>query len=575
MQDFEQIKQLCARVLAVAVLRVFPNSKLGEGGCNQNGFYFDFQLSLPIREEDLKKLTVEMQEVVSSKLRVEKSALLQFSDQPFKLEQLRLQTYLKPFKLVNQKGEVLLEDLSDFAWSQEEVIVKHFKLTKISGAFFMGDSNNPQLTRISGVVGRNAQDLAAILKALEEQKNRDHKIIGRKLGVFTMNHFFGQGFMGWLEEGTKIKNKIENVVRDYEKRFGFDEVSTPIFGIQELYITSGHWEHYQNTMFPPIKLEHENLVLRPMTCPHHIILFKSRKWSYRELPKRFSEHSQLFRKEASGALSGLERVRAMELTDGHIFLRLTQINSEIKRCFQMIEAILKEFGIQIDHLALSTRDKNNPDKFTPNDELWETTERLLRECVQSLGVPFIEEAGEAAFYGPKLDIQIKNFLDKTLTISTIQLDFLLPERFDVTYINKEGQKQKCVMIHRGLIGTYERFISILLEQYQGFLPFWLTPRQVVIIPIVINEPKLLEYAQTLFEELKQCGLEVVLDLSEERFGKKILKSQTRRFHFSMIVGKKEMESKTVAVRAYGEEKSQTFNFQDFKEKLLWKNENRQ
>lgn len=575
MQDFEQVKQLSARVLAVAVLRLFPGSKLGEGGCTKNGFFFDFLLSTPIHEEDLVKLTAEMQEVASLRLRVEETATPNFEEQPLKLLQKEQRPSLKAFRVLEEGGGVLLEDLSDFAWTQEQVEVKHFRLTEISGAFFLGSNKNPQLTRVTGVVGRSQEELEETLQNLEERRSRDHKLLGKKLGVFAINHFFGQGFVAWLEEGSKIKNKIAEVVRSYEEKFGFDEVSTPIFGSQELYRVSGHWEHYHDTMFPPMKLEHENLVLRPMTCPHHIVLFKSRKWSYRELPKRFSEHSQLFRKEASGALSGLERVRAMELTDAHIFLRTSQINSEIKRCFRMIEAILRDFGIKIDHLALSTRGGKNEDKFTPNNDLWETTERLLRECVVSLGVPFVEEPGEAAFYGPKLDVQIKNFLGKTLTISTVQLDFWLPERFNVNFVNQEGKEERCVMIHRGLIGTYERFISILLEQHQGFLPFWLSPRQVVIIPVVINDTELLEYAQTIFEELKQLKVEVRLDLGEERFSKKILKSQTKRFHYSVVVGRKELESQTVSVRAYGQKSSESFTVEEFTKTVLLKKERKE
>ncbi|MGL5643330.1 MAG: threonine--tRNA ligase, partial [Metamycoplasmataceae bacterium] len=336
---------------------------------------------------------------------------------------------------------------------------------------------------IYGTAWESKKELDKFLQILAERKERDHRKIGKELNLFTFDKLSGQGFPIWLEDGMRIKRRIEKTILELDDKYGFDEVLTPIVGEKELYVKSGHWEHYKDDMFAPIVADAENLILRPMTCPHHILIYSSSRRSYRELPIRYSEQSNLFRHEKSGALTGMERVRSMQLTEGHIFARRDQIISEFKRNFALISEALNIFNIEIDYVSLSIRDPENKEKYFDDDTMWENAEKDLVKVLQELNINYVEMKGEAAFYGPKIDIQIKTALGHEITMSTLQLDFLLPRRFDLHYINDAGEFEIPVLIHRGLIGTYERFLAILLEQTKGNLPFWLAPRQVVIIPV--------------------------------------------------------------------------------------------
>ncbi|MCK5945986.1 MAG: threonine--tRNA ligase, partial [Mycoplasmataceae bacterium] len=385
--------------------------------------------------------------------------------------------------------------------------------------------------------------------------------IGKEMNIFMFNNDSGQGFPIWLEDGMRVKNTIQKYVRETEARYGFEEVSTPAFGSKKLYETSGHWEHYKDDMFPIIEVENEELIMRPMTCPHHILIYMNKRRSYRELPIRMSEQARLYRKEKSGALTGLERVRSMELTEGHIFARQDQVLEEFKNSYKLIQEALEKFNIEIDYVSLSLRDKNDKEKYFDDDKMWEKAESDLRQVMKELNIKHEEKIGEAAFYGPKIDIQVKTALGHEITMSTLQLDFLLPKRFDITYIDKDETKSTPVLIHRGLIGTYERFISILLEQTKGNLPFWIAPRQATIIPVSIDSH--IDYSDKVFKELKEQGLYVHLDDRNERVGRKIRDAQTSKTKYQIVIGDDEVKNKTITVRAYGSEKQETMTIKAF------------
>lgn len=394
------------------------------------------------------------------------------------------------------------------------------------------------LTRIYGTSWETKDELDQYLQILQERKERDHRKIGKDLNLFMFSQLSGQGFPIWLEDGIKVHNAIENYVLKLDRKFGFTEVLTPHFGEKKLYEISGHWAHYQDTMFKPILMDNETLVARPMTCPHHIILFNSTRRSYRDLPIRYSEQSRLYRYEKSGALSGLERVRAMDLTEGHVFVRPDQIKQEFKHLYKMILTALKDFNIEIDHISLSLRDPNDNEKFFKDDEMWNKAENDLREVLKELNIEYKEFIGEAAFYGPKVDFQVRTVLNRIITMSTLQLDFLLPQRFDMKFVNDNEEFERPVLIHRGLIGTYERFIATLLEQTKGVLPYWLSPRQVTIMPIT---SELNNYCQKLYEEFLDLDINVNVDLRNERINKKSVKHKFKKLSLLLSLENKKLK----------------------------------
>lgn len=567
MEANKKLNHSASHLLAAAILKLYPNAKLAIGPAIEEGFYYDFEFENPILESDLPNIEKVMKELAKEGYEMRKVGIEQYSfeNQPYKKE--LYEEFKKEgkeitfFQYWNPKTkEILFTDLCSGGHIENSREIKYFKLLGIAGAYWRGDSKNKMLTRIYGTCWETKDELAKYLDILRERKERDHRKIGRDLNLFTFNQLGGQGFPFWLEDGMKIHNAIRDYVLKLDKKFGFREVLTPHFGEKKLYEISGHWAHYQDTMFAPIKMDNETLVARPMTCPHHIILFNSTRRSYKDLPIRYSEQSRLYRYEASGALSGLERVRGMDLTEGHIFVRPDQIKSEFKHLYKMILQALKDFNIEIDHISLSLRDPQDTQKFFQNDEMWNKAENDLREVLGELNIKYKEFIGEAAFYGPKVDFQVKTALNRIITMSTLQLDFLLPSRFEMKFVDSNEQFVTPVLIHRGLIGTYERFIATLLEQTKGVLPFWLSPRQITIIPI---NDELNEKAQDLYNEFLDEDFNVNIDIRPERINKKIRDAQILKTKFIVVIGKKEIETNTLSVREYGKDDSKTYSKEEF------------
>ncbi|MDC8917307.1 threonine--tRNA ligase [Metamycoplasma hyosynoviae] len=571
----KELNHSASHLLATAILKLYPNTKLAIGPTIDEGFYYDFDFEKPLLESDLLKIEKTMHKLAEQGYEIKeiKNYKYDFENQPYKKE--LHESFINEGKKITFFGFVepktqknIFVDLCSGGHTQNTKNIKHFKLLSLAGAYWKGDSKNKMLTRIYGTAWETKEELDEYLQLLQERKERDHRKIGKDLNLFTFNQLCGQGFPIWLEDGMKIHNAIRDYVLRLDKKFGFIEVMTPHFGERKLYEISGHLSHYKDTMFNEIKMDNENLIARPMTCPHHIMLFNSTRRSYKELPIRYSEQSRLYRYEKSGALSGLERVRAMDLTEGHVFVRPDQIKDEFKHLYQMIIMALKDFDIEIDHISLSLRDEDNKEKFFQNDQMWEHAENDLRKVLKELKIKYTEFKGEAAFYGPKIDFQVKTALGKIITMSTLQLDFLLPNKFEMHYVDDNEQQQTPVLIHRGLIGTYERFIATIIEQTKGNLPYWLSPRQVCIIPITDEQNK---YCEELYKELLNMDVNVTLDTRNERMNKKIRDAQILKTKYLIIVGKSEIENKSLAIREFGSEKTTIYTKEEFFKKLLLQN----
>ncbi len=435
-------------------------------------------------------------------------------------------------------------------------MIKNMKLRGVSGITLKsGEAGN----RIFGFAVLSAEEFESKLEEIEEREQRDHRKIGEALDLFYVDQTIGKGLPIWLPNGVLLKRQIQQYIWEQEEKYGSQQIETPVLGSIDLYKTSGHYDHYKDGMFPDmINQEDEHIILRPMACPHHVMVYKRKPRSYRELPVRLSENVKQYRYEHSGALIGLERVRAMELTDSHIFLREDQLKDELTRGFALVQETLAKFNIEIDYIELALHDPNNKDKYHGDYDLWSKSEALLKEFLDETGVKYVAMEGEAAFYGPKIDVQIRTALGHQITVSTIQLDFLLPERFNLEYIDSELNKIQPIMIHRGLIGTYERFISVLLEQTKGDLPMWLAPQQAVIIPV--NNEAHGEYAKELLEHLKSNGVRATLDDSDERLSNKIRIHQTSKVKTQLVVGDDEVNLRSVTYRYYGQENEDTTSF---------------
>ncbi|MGL6125327.1 MAG: threonine--tRNA ligase [Metamycoplasmataceae bacterium] len=560
----KNLNHTASHVLAMAVLKIFPDTILGFGPATNEGFYYDFKFAKPLLEADLAKIEKQMNKIVSSSFVMSQKKndyKYDFKSQPLKEElnnEFKSQGKEITFYSINDPNlnKDLFVDLCAGGHVPKIKSVKHFKLLSLAGAYWRGDSSNEQLTRIYGTAWESKEELEAFLTMLTERKERDHRKIGRDLNLFMFDRLSGQGFPVWLEDGMKIKRRIEKKILELDDKYGFLEVSTPIVGEKELYIKSGHWDHYKNDMFSPIVAEAENLVLRPMTCPHHILIYQSTRRSYRELPIRYSEQSNLFRHEKSGALTGMERVRSMQLTEGHIFARRDQIVSEFKRNYKLILEALTTFNIEIDYVSFSVRDPQNKEKYFNDDKMWEAAENDLRKVLDELKINYVEMKGEAAFYGPKIDFQIKTVLGHEITMSTLQLDFLLPRKFDLQYINDDGEFETPVIIHRGLIGTYERFLAIILEQTKGNLPFWLAPKQIAIIPVDNNHK---EYVDEVYKILKNEKIYVTIDDRNERISKKIREAQILKTKIQIVIGSEEAKNNKLSIRFYGSKKIESID----------------
>jgi threonyl-tRNA synthetase len=444
--------------------------------------------------------------------------------------------------------------------------LKEFKLLSVAGAYWRGDSNNKMLQRIYGTAFIKKADLDEHLRLLEEAKERDHRKLGKELSLFTTSQKVGQGLPIWLPKGATIRRIVERYIVDKEERLGYQHVYTPVLGSVELYKTSGHWDHYQDDMFPAMSMDNEDLVLRPMNCPHHMMVYKHDIHSYRELPIRVAELGTMHRYEMSGALSGLQRVRAMTLNDAHIFVRPDQIKDEFIRVVRLIEEVYKDFGINDYSFRLSYRDPEDKEKYFDDDAMWEKAQSMLKSAMDELQLDYFEADGEAAFYGPKLDVQVRTALGKDETLSTVQLDFLLPERFDLNYVGEDGKQHRPVVIHRGVVSTMERFVAFLIEEYKGAFPTWLAPTQVQVIPV---SPSVhLDYAKKVQELLQAEGIRVELDARDEKIGYKIREAQIQKTPYMLVVGDNEAAESAVNVRKYGEQKSETIALKEFIEGIV-------
>ncbi|QHW30703.1 threonine--tRNA ligase [Paenibacillus rhizovicinus] len=552
----EVYRHSTAHLMAQAIKRLYPerNVKLGIGPVIEDGFYYDIDMDETLTAEDLEKIEKEMERIVKEDLpirrrvvgRDEAIAIFTEINDPLKLELIRDLPENVQLTIYDQ-GEFF--DLCRGPHLPSTGRIKAFKLLSIAGAYWRGDSKNKMLQRIYGTAFPKKAQLDEHLHFLEEAKKRDHRKLGKELKMFTFSREVGQGLPLWLPNGARVRRTMERYIVDLEERLGYQHVYTPVLANVELYKTSGHWEHYSEDMFPKMIMDNEELVLRPMNCPHHMMVFKSEMRSYRDLPVRVAELGTMHRYEMSGALTGLHRVRAMTLNDAHIFARPDQIKEEFSRVINLIRQVYEDFGIKEYRFRLSYRDPQDTEKYFPNDEMWEMSQRMLREVVEELGLPFFEAEGEAAFYGPKLDVQIKTALGKEETLSTAQLDFLLPERFELEYVGDDGKKHRPVVIHRGIISTMERMTAFLLENFAGALPLWLSPIQAKIIPVSTAYEG---YARDLEEKLQLAGIRVESDLRNEKLGYKIREAQLEKAPYMLVVGENEAQSESVSVRKRGE-----------------------
>lgn len=555
-EGLEVMRHSTAHLMAQAVRRLFGTKevKLGVGPVIEDGFYYDMDLEHPLNPEDLLKIEKEMDRIVSENLPIvrkevsRKEALDRFGElgDPYKQELIEALPEDSVITIYEQ-GEFF--DLCRGPHLPSTAKIKVFKLMNVVGAYWRGDSKNKMLQRVYGTAWLKKAQLDEHLHLLEEAKKRDHRKLGKELEIFTFNQLVGQGLPIWLPKGAKLRSILERYIVDLEASLGYQHVYTPVLGNVELYKTSGHWEHYQEDMFPKMTIDNEEFVLRPMNCPHHMMIYKSSMHSYRDLPIRIAELGIQHRYEMSGALTGLHRVRSMTLNDSHIFCRLDQIKSEFTRVLELIKQVYSDFGISDYRFRLSYRDPKDTEKYFPNDEMWETAQRMLREVVEEAGLPFFEAEGEAAFYGPKLDVQIKTVLGKEETLSTVQIDFLLPERFELEYVGDDGQKHRPVVLHRGILGTMERFVAFLLENFVGSLPLWLSPQQVKIIPV---SSAFDEYAKEVEAKLLKSGIRAEVDLRNEKMGYKIREAQLEKLPYMFVVGENEMNAGSVSIRKRGE-----------------------
>ena len=566
-EALEVLRHSTAHLMAQALKRLYGDVKFGVGPVIEGGFYYDFDMDDKVSSDDFDKIEKTMKQIVNENHKIVREVVSKekakdfFKDDPYKLELIDAIPEDESVTLYTQ-GE--FTDLCRGVHVPSTSKIKEFKLLSTAGAYWRGNSDNKMLQRIYGTAFFDKKDLKAHLKMLEERRERDHRKIGKDLELFTNNQLVGAGLPLWLPIGATIRREIERYIVDKEVSMGYDHVYTPVLANVDLYKTSGHWDHYQEDMFPAMKLdEDEAMVLRPMNCPHHMMIYKNKPHSYRELPIRIAELGTMHRYEASGAVSGLQRVRGMTLNDSHIFVRPDQIKEEFKRVVNMIQDVYKDFGFEDYRFRLSYRDPEDKHKYFDDDEMWEKAESMLKEASDELGLTYEEAIGEAAFYGPKLDVQVKTAMGKEETLSTAQLDFLLPERFDLTYIGQDGEQHRPVVIHRGVVSTMERFVAFLTEETKGAFPTWLAPMQVEIIPVNIDLHY--DYARLLQDELKSQGVRVEIDDRNEKMGYKIREAQMKKIPYQIVVGDQEVENQEVNVRKYGSEKQESVE----KDEFIW------
>lgn len=565
-ERLNKLNHSCAHMMAQAVKHLWSDAKFWVGPVVDSGFYYDIDLGdKVITDEDIEAISKEMKKIAKDGKRIvrneitKEQALEEFKDDPYKIDLISRMDENETVISTYTQGD--FTDLCRGPHVDTVKECKNFKLIKFSGAYWKGDVNNKVLQRIYGVCFDTEEELNAYLQELEDAKNRDHRKLGKELGIFMTSDLVGKGLPMYLPNGYIVWEELENYIKGKEKKLGYKHVLTPPLGNVELYKTSGHWEHYQESMFPKMEVEGEEFVLRPMNCPHHMMIYANDIHSYRDLPLRIGEIARDCRFEASGALKGIERVRSFCQNDAHLFVTPEQIESEFKIVVNLILEVYKELGITDYHFELSLRDKEDKVKYHPDDEMWDNAENKLRQVLDDIGIDYVEKIGEAAFYGPKLDVQVKPAVGNEYTLSTCQLDFCLPAKFDLTYVDSDGSKKSPVVLHRAIFGSIDRFIAYYLEERKGALPLWLSPIQVSVMPV--NNEYHLEYAKEVYQELLEAGLRVELDSRDEKLGYRMREAQTRKIPVSLVLGNNERDEKSVTLRLFGSEEKTTMPLDEF------------
>lgn len=566
----------CAHLLAQAVSHLYPHAKFWVGPVIEEGFYYDMDLGDDvIKDEDIERIEKEMKKISKDGKRIvrreltREEALEMFKDDEYKID---LINHMDDSTVISCYSQGDFTDLCRGPHVESVKEIKFFKLLKYSGAYWKNDANNKMLQRIYGVAFYTQEDLDQCLQEIEEAKQRDHRKIGKEQELFMSHVLVGSGMPMWLPNGAIIRKQLENYIYEKEQKLGYEHVYTPCVGTVDLYKTSGHWDHYKDNMFPMMKVDNEEFVLRPMNCPHHMLIYKNKLHSYRDLPVRIGEFATDFRYEASGAVKGLERVRCMCQNDAHLFVRPDQIADEFRKVVTLILDVYRDFGIKNYKFRLSLRDPSDKEKYFDDDDMWNEAEAKLREVLNSLDVEYFEAIGEAAFYGPKLDVEVKPAIGPEITLSTCQLDFLLPRRFELSYIDSNGEKQTPVVLHRAIFGTFDRFTAYLIEETKGAFPVWLSPKQVVIIPVHFERHA--DYAYKVNDALKEADVRVHVDNRNEKLGYRIREAQMNKIPYQIVVGDSEVENGTVNVRCYGKEGSESMSLEDFVAKIADEIKNR-
>ena len=561
-----------SHIMAQAVKRINPNIKLAIGPAIDEGFYYDFDIENHFSDEDKEKIELEMKKIIKEDLPIERFILsrdeaiklMEEKNEPYKVELIKDLPEGEEISFYKQ-GE--FTDLCSGPHLMSTGKVKAVKLLNLAGAYWKGNEKNKMLQRVYAISFPKASQVEEYMQILEDRQARDHRKIGKDLKLFMTHPLVGAGLPMYLPNGATIRRLLERYIQDKELELGYSHVYTPSLATTNLYKISGHWDHYKDDMFPIMKMDNEELVLRPMNCPHHMLIYKSEMRSYRDLPIKIGELAHDFRWENSGAVCGLERVRQMCQNDAHLFVRPDQIKDEVGKVINLIfEVYIKDFGFSRDKFKfrLSLRDKENKEKYIDNDEMWDTAEKQLRQILKELNIEFYEAKGEAAFYGPKIDIQIQTALGHDVTIPTCQLDFALPERFELEYIGEDGEAHRPVVIHRAILGSSDRFISFLIEETKGNLPFWLCPKQIKILPIADRH---IDYANKIKEQLQKQKFRVEVDSRSEKIGYKIREAQLQKIPYMLVVGDKEMETNTVGVRSRTDGDIGAMSLEEFIEKL--------
>ena len=564
-EELNIINHSCAHLLAHAVKKIYPNALFWVGPVIEEGFYYDIDLGEEvIKDEDLEKIEKEMKKIskdnkLIKRLELSKEeALDMFKNDPYKVD---LINNMEEDTIISAYRQDDFTDLCRGPHVNSTKEIKYFKLLKHSGAYYKGDSKNKVLQRIYCVCFKNEEDLNKHLMCLEDAKERDHRKLGKELDLFMSHDLVGPGFPLWLPNGSIIRRQLENYILEKEVKLGYYHVYTPCIATTELYKTSGHFAHYKDNMFPIMKVDEEEYVLRPMNCPHHMLIYKNSLHSYKDLPIRIGELAPDFRYEASGAVCGLERVRAMCQNDAHLFVRPDQIEEEFKKVVNLILEVYKDFNLNDYKFRLSLRDKEDKEKYYPDDDMWNKAEDTLRKVLNDIEVPYFEAVGEAAFYGPKLDVEVKTAIGHEITLSTCQLDFLLPEKFDLNYIDSDGTKKRPVVLHRAILGTLDRFTAFLIEETKGAFPTWLAPLQVKVIPV--NNTYHLEYAKEIEKLLKDNNIRVEIDDRDEKLNYKMRESQSKKTPYTLIIGQKEVDNNEISYRKLKTQDTVTLSKDDF------------